>query len=32
MEYSSKTDKRAKDLMLGLNETMGQLTMANSVR
>ena len=33
MEYSSKYIKRSKDLMLvlGLNETIDQLTMANSV-
>ena len=34
MEYSSKIKKRTTDLMfmLGLNETIYQLAMANSVR
>ena len=34
MEYSSKIEKRATDLMfpLGLHETIDQLAMANSVR
>ena len=34
MEYSSKTEKRSTDLMfmLGLNETIDQMAMANSAR